>query len=403
MAAPLARVALACVLALAASARESHRVAAPSTHPSHDVAAPSTREARRLGKQCEAATLGRRIRRTCGDAGADGWPRRSPGQLPGFVDVSPEASGSAAVFFDLVGHPQVADAVSCKEVCTLRDRSNATLNNATALAALEYAYKRMFPRTSGPKCAGVEWVTAEGCPGYLGDAVAAPLLRRVAPKAKVFLLARDPVARFLSQLAASFRHDEKRGAGLGRTCADRLAAGAATGVDAADAYVAAGSYANHLDAIWRPSFGDENLAVFAAEWFFPAGPDNATDVADAAHRVLVNFLGLRSWSPEALEGRDSLAYGREAWLARKAGDAAADDDAPRWACGDGDLADLAAFYAPQNGRVAGDVARAVATYAMIWDRKFLLARLPGWLTPNPPRRAHYARLQRRLESDGPWV
>ena len=164
---------------------------------------------------------------------------------------------------------------------------------------------------------------------------------------------------------------------------------------------AAGSYANHLDAIWRPSFGDENLAVFAAEWFFPAGPDNATDVADAAHRVLVNFLGLRSWSPEALEGRDSLAYGREAWLARKAGDAAADDDAPRWACGDGDLADLAAFYAPQNGRVAGDVARAVATYAMIWDRKFLLARLPAWLTPNPPRRARYARLQRRLESD--WV
>ena len=187
------------------------------------------------------------------------------------------------------------------------------------------------------------------------------------------------------------------------TCADRLAAGASRGVDAADAYVAAGSYANHLDAIWRPSFGDENLAVFAAEWFFPAGPDNATDVADAAHRVLVNFLGLRSWSPEALEGRDSLAYGREAWLARKAGDAESDDDAPRWACGDGDLADLAAFYAPQNGRVAGDVARAVATYAMIWDRKFLLARLPAWLTPAPPRRAHYARLQRRLESDGPWV
>ena len=55
------------------------------------------------------------------------------------------------------------------------------------------------------------------------------------------------------------------------------------------------------------------------------------------------------------------------------------------------------------GRVAGDVARAVATYAMIWDRKFLLARLPAWLTPAPPRRAHYARLQRRLESDGPWV
>ncbi|KAH8052795.1 hypothetical protein JL722_9929 [Aureococcus anophagefferens] len=204
---------------------------------------------------------------------------------------------------------RVADAVSCK-VCTLRDRSNATLNNATALAALE------------------------------------------SPTSACSRGRRAPTTRTTSTPSG------------GRASATKTSPSS------------------------RPS-GSSRWA------------DNATDVADAAHRVLVNFLGLRSWSPEALEGRDSSPTA--ARLARAQGGRRAADDDARWACGDGDLADLAAFYAPLNGRVAGDVARAVATYAMIWDRKFLLARLPGWLTPNPPRRAHYARLQRRLESDGPWV
>src|SRR5262249_38745934 len=51
-------------------------------------------------------------------------------------------------------------------------------------------------------------ITGEWTPDYLWDAYGAPMLRFVAPVAKLLLLVRDPVERFTSAIAHMLMYDE---------------------------------------------------------------------------------------------------------------------------------------------------------------------------------------------------
>jgi len=74
-------------------------------------------------------------------------------------------------------------------------------------AADRELYRRFFPRPSGS-------IAGEWTPRYMLDLWAPGLLRLAAPEAKILLLLRDPIERFLSGLAREARVADRHGAEL---------------------------------------------------------------------------------------------------------------------------------------------------------------------------------------------
>jgi Sulfotransferase domain len=134
-------------------------------------------------------------------------PVPAPGQRtgpPDFVGIGVQRCGTTR-WFDLISsHPEIAPTLPQKELHFF-DRFHARWPTAEELAA----YSLQFPRSEGQKAG--EWT-----PLYLSAPWVPPMLAAAAPDARLLVLLRDPVERYLSGIALDERVAARRGVPLSR-------------------------------------------------------------------------------------------------------------------------------------------------------------------------------------------
>lgn len=122
-------------------------------------------------------------------AAPPGW-RTGP---PDFVGVGTMRSGTSWWWSLLAEHPGVAHVAGRPKEVHFFDRYGSVAEPDGE------SYYRYFPRPPGA-------IAGEWTPRYLYDYWTPPMLRRLAPQAKLLILLRDPVERYLSGLAHNHAH-----------------------------------------------------------------------------------------------------------------------------------------------------------------------------------------------------
>ncbi len=131
-----------------------------------------------------------------------GW-RTGP---PDFVGVGAQRSGTTRWFDLIVAHPQVTAPMATRKELHYFDRFHS--DAFTAREAM--AYSEYFPRPEGA-------LTGEWSPSYLASPWAPAMLASAAPQARLLVLLRDPVERYLSGLQRHYRVARARGEPLNAT------------------------------------------------------------------------------------------------------------------------------------------------------------------------------------------
>ena len=171
------------------------------------MSAPGADDARRRGlRQLPGSTLGRTLLARGRDirAGLRSRPRPPSTRSglvtgpPDFVGVGAQKSGTSWWFKSILMHPGI-HAEAGKETHFFDFFVEAEFGAAEFGAEEVDLYHRMFPRPPG-SLAG-EWT-----PRYMHDFWTPPLLHRAAPDAKILVLLRDPLSRFVSGVG----HDVSR-------------------------------------------------------------------------------------------------------------------------------------------------------------------------------------------------
>ena len=130
------------------------------------------------------------------------WPTEAPeapagweAGPPSFVGVGAQRAGTSWWYrFALDSHPGVARAQSQRKELHFFDR----FWTDEVPTDLGEKYARMFPRPAGAMAG--EWT-----PRYMHDPWTPPLLREAAPDARLLVMLRDPVDRYLSGIAREVR------------------------------------------------------------------------------------------------------------------------------------------------------------------------------------------------------
>jgi len=205
------------------------------------------------------------------------------GVPPDFLIIGAQKSGTTSLYRYLSEHPQVG-ASRTKEVRFLSRRWDRG----------EPWYRSQFPhllRRRRARRAGRPFVTGEGSPEYFCHPAAARRAAAVAPRARLILLLRDPVARALSHhrhLARKGREPLSFEEAIRRE-PERLARGADADERSTDyAYLSRSRYAAHLER-WLEHFARSQILVLQAEAFFerPA----------LALRRVTDHLGIDPFTP----------------------------------------------------------------------------------------------------------
>jgi hypothetical protein len=123
---------------------------------------------------------------------------------PDFIGVGVQRCGTTRWFDLIASHPQIARSSSAKELHYF-DRFHSHEPTPRELRD----YQQYFPRSADQKAG--EWT-----PLYLSAPWVPPLLAEAAPDARLLVLLRDPVERYLSGLALDTRVAARRGAPLSR-------------------------------------------------------------------------------------------------------------------------------------------------------------------------------------------
>lgn len=110
---------------------------------------------------------------------------------PDFVGIGAQRAGTTRWFRLLASHPDVIVSPAAKELHYFDRFYEGGFSPDDAAA-----YRRYFPRPAG--CLAGEWT-----PSYLAAPWVPPLLAAAAPEAKLLVLLRDPIERYLSGL----KHD----------------------------------------------------------------------------------------------------------------------------------------------------------------------------------------------------
>jgi hypothetical protein len=119
-----------------------------------------------------------------------GW-RTGP---PDFVGVGAQRSGTTRWFDLIVAHPEVAVPTATRKELHYFDRFYAEAFTPADRAA----YGEYFPRPQG-------LITGEWSPSYLTSPWVARMLAAAAPDARILVLLRDPVERYISGLQRHHR------------------------------------------------------------------------------------------------------------------------------------------------------------------------------------------------------
>lgn len=130
---------------------------------------------------------------------------------PDFVGIGAQKSGTTWWFELLAGHPQVHHPAHLHKERHYFGRYADAAFDPAAVAG----YHRWFPRPPGT-------ITGEWTPDYLSQPWVPPLLALAAPDARLLVILRDPIERFVSGVA----HAEIRpGSNLGDALADAVQRG----------------------------------------------------------------------------------------------------------------------------------------------------------------------------------
>lgn len=119
-------------------------------------------------------------------------PKLRPGEVtgaPDFVGIGAQKAGTTWWYELLAAHPDVSSRPDIHKERHFFDRFATTAFTSAEIAR----YHGWFPRWPGT-------LAGEWTPDYFSSPWVAPLLARAAPQAKLLLLLRDPVERFLSGL-----------------------------------------------------------------------------------------------------------------------------------------------------------------------------------------------------------
>ena len=130
------------------------------------------------------------------DGSAPEAPAPPPGMEvgpPDFVGVGVPKSGTSWWFSLILAHPDVQGPVKKELLYFNRIFFERYRTQDCTDQDLE-AYHRWFPRPAGAK-------TGEWTPSYLFSYRLPPILRRAAPEAKILILLRDPVERYVSDIS----------------------------------------------------------------------------------------------------------------------------------------------------------------------------------------------------------
>ena len=310
------------------------------------------------------------------------------GQLPRFVMIGPDKTGTTGIFADLVTHRQIHDRVVCKEtrfwsappVGSVTQRSCAAdLMEKWSRRRLLSMYRRNFP----PPCSGM--IAGEASPQYFSSATAATLIARNMPNVLLLFFSRDPVQRFISRLVGNRYHQPGRLA-LPTSCAalireghkgiesctvasrvaSRSEAAGVSGPAAAgqcciastsvrslwfdsNSAVGLGMYADTLQALWTPRFElGRRLLVMPSELFLPS---NATLAALAYQRV-ISFLNLRPWAEAELVRRATAMQHVGSAHASTYARASLERSTEGWLCNQSHIKWLGDLYKPANMALA---------------------------------------------------
>lgn len=131
--------------------------------------------------------------------------RHWPASPPDFVGVGTQRSGTSWWYSLVEWHPAVQTLAAATKELHYFDRYWGEPFGEADVAA----YARLFRRPPGK--VGGEWT-----PRYMFDPWTPPLLRRAAPDARLLVLLRDPVARFVSAM----NHRTERGWTTDETAVD---------------------------------------------------------------------------------------------------------------------------------------------------------------------------------------
>ena len=322
------------------------------------------------------------------------------GGLPSFIMVSPDKTGSTAIYADLTHHPRVDDRVACKELrfwnAPAGEDTSCHTRPQLSWEKLLDLYRVGFP----PPCDGL--ISGEATPRYFMSAVAAGAIAQSLPRVRLLFFSRDPVMRFLSRLLGNRASLPKyHGVSISQrtanltTCAGMLldsrqrleqCAGGARAIARAkltrggcciggergldeNAPLSRGLYADGLRALWLPHFElGRQLLVMPSELFLPT---NASAAQLAYQRVFAH-LGLEPWTPADFATRPSAHEHRgsnhtasyAAYLERLG-------RVPSWGCQSTHLRWLKEFYAPANAALSD----------MFWQSEAALLRAQPALRP----------------------
>jgi hypothetical protein len=119
---------------------------------------------------------------------------------PDFVILGAQKAGTTWWFRLIEAHPGVVQPETQRPELHIFDRLTDTWPTAAEVAA----YHRFFPRPDGA-------LAGEKTPEYLSSPWAIPMLAQAAPDAKVIILLRDPIDRYLSGRGHGLRGWRKAG------------------------------------------------------------------------------------------------------------------------------------------------------------------------------------------------
>jgi hypothetical protein len=190
------------------------------------------------------------------------------GALPDFVIIGAQKGGTSFLYYLLTRHPLVEPAA--RKELHFFDQPEHFDNGA------EW-YRRCFPRLSSRD--GQRSITGEATPYYMFDPPVAERMAEVVPQARLIALLRNPVDRAYSH----YQMQVKRGTEP-RSFEEAI--------EQHSSYVSRGIYVDQL-LRWFEFFSKEQMLILKSEEFFERPVETL--------KVVLTFLGLSDWQPEASE------------------------------------------------------------------------------------------------------